>query len=219
MSKKKLGRIEKPSVQKYAAGRKLYCVPLVFSGKDAPEDYQKLYDTYWTEVKEHIEKLGKVGRAAKIYHESIYSADQDSLESIKQQNKRSHELVESEISQGAELIALEEKRLFGEYMDWGVCLSIVRTPEVAEKIQNFYLEAEKRRDEYILKQIDETLKDGEAGILLMKDENRIRIQPKLPSDIHVFLVHPPALNDVSQWIRDRIRDTYKKLRESVDSTS
>ncbi len=207
---KKLGKIDKPLAKKYEAGRKLFCVPLLFAGKDAPKEYQKLYNQYWSQVKENIEKLERTGKTSKIYHEVIFQAGKEGLDLIKQQNKKSHQLAKSKISQGATLIGLEDNALLAEYLDWGLCLSMVRSREVASKIQEFYLEAEKKRDDYIVKQIDDTLKNGEAGVLLMKDESRIRIQPKLTADIHVFLVHPPALNDISQWIRNRFRENIKK---------
>lgn len=207
---KKLGKIDKPSIEEYKTGRKLYCIPLLYSAKDAPKDYVKLYNQYWTQVKEHVEKLERAGKANKIYHESIYSTGQDGLEKIKQENVKSYRIVKSKVDEGAALISLEDNRLLSEYIDWAMCLSIIRSTKVAEKIQKFYLEAEKRRDEYIVKRIDETLKKGEVGILVMRDENRIRIQSKLQSDIHVFLVHPPALNDLSQWIKERIREKFKK---------
>lgn len=207
---KKLGKIDKPLVKKFKAARKLFCVPLLFAGKEAPKDYQKLYNQYWSQVKENVEKLERAGKANKIYHEVIFQAGKEGLELIKQQNMKSHLLVKSKMSQGAKLIALEDSALLAEYLDWGLCLSMVRSYGVASKIQEFYIEAEKKRDDYIVKQIDDTLKKGEAGVLLMKDESRIRLQPKLPADINVFLVHPPSLNDISQWIRNQLRKNIKK---------
>ena len=207
---KKLGKIPKPLAEEYANGRKLYCVPLLFTGKSAPKDYLKLYDQYWVQVEENVAKLELTGKADKIYHESIFLTGKEGLESIKQQSKRSHQLVKSKMSQGALLIALEDKQMLVEYLDWGLCLSMVRSPEVVGKIQKFYREAEERRDKQIVKRIDDTLKNGEVGVLLMNDESRIRIQPKLPANIHVFLVHPPVLNDIYQWIRTKIKETTMK---------
>ena len=206
---KQLGKIDKPEAKKYKAGRKLFCVPLLFAGKEAPKEYQKLYNQYWSQVNESLEKLEQTGKIKEIYHEVIFQAGKDGLKLIQQQNKKSHQLVKSKMSQGATLIALEDNALLAEYLDWGLCLSVVRSYGVASQIQKFYLEAEKKRDDSIVKKIDETLKKGEAGLLLMKDESRVRIQPELPADIHVFLVHPPALNDISQWIRNRMRETIK----------
>ena len=102
-----------------------------------------------------------------------------SLEKIKLQNEKSYELVKLKVESGASLVAIEDKTLFQEYLDWSLCLSVVRSNTVAEKIRNFYQEAEKNREEYIAKKIEETLKEGESGILIMRDEYRMRIQSKL----------------------------------------
>lgn len=201
---KKLSKIDKPSAAEYASGRKLYCVPLLFYGKDSPEDYSNLYVQYWSQVVEQIERLEKTGKIDKIYYESVFLSGQDGLERIKQQNEGGYDLVRLKMDQGASLMALENNQLFSEYLDWGLCLSLVRSIGVREKIQKFYLEAEKKRDEYIVKRIDETLKESEVGLLIMNDDKRIKVQPVLQADIHVFLVHPPALNDISRWMRDRI---------------
>ncbi|UCG45577.1 MAG: hypothetical protein JSV58_01990, partial [Candidatus Bathyarchaeota archaeon] len=170
---RQLGKIDKPEAKKYKAGRKLFCVPLLFAGKEAPKEYQKLYNQYWSQVKESIEKLEQTGKVKRIYHEVIFQAGKDGLKLIQPQNKKSHQLVKSKMNQGASLIALEDNALLTEYLDWGLCLSVVRSYAVASQIQKFYLEAQKKRDDSIVKKIDETLKKGEAGLLLMKDESRV----------------------------------------------
>ena len=49
-----LGRIEKPSVEGYKKGRKLYFVPLVYRGDDSPEEYTEKYERYWKQVADQI---------------------------------------------------------------------------------------------------------------------------------------------------------------------
>jgi len=203
---KKLGKVEKPLVEKFKEKRKLYCVPLIFSDKDALKNYLEIFNRYWDEVAEHITNLEKAGKVKKIYHESISIGGEDGLQAIKEINKRSYQLVNSKYAQGIELQALEDKDLFNEYMDWSMCrLVIGRSQKVVNKIQEFYQKANEKRDEYVAKQIDNTLKKGEAGMLIMSDEYRMRIQSRLPSDIQIFLVNPPALNDIQQWLRNQLR--------------
>lgn len=207
-----LGKIEKPSVERSKVGKKLYCVPLLFSTKEAPQDYVKMLDQYWDQVEEHVSNLEKVGVPVKIYHEIIFSTGQDGLQAIQRQNERAYQFVKSKVDKGVSLEALEDEKLFKEYMDWGMCLSVVRSPDVAKKILEFYRNAEQRRDKHIVKRINETLKEGESAILLMRDENRIRIQPRFSSDIHVFLVQPPALNDIYRWARDSVAKTVERTK-------
>jgi hypothetical protein len=61
-----------------------------------------------------------------------------------------------------------------------------------------------------LERINETLKENEAEMLIMTDENRMRIQPMISSDIRVFLVRPPDLNDVQRWLRECTIECVKK---------
>lgn len=199
---KTLGKIKKPTIKESKGGRKLYCVPLLFPLPEAPEEYEKMFDQYWDQVEEHIRNLEKMDVPKKIYHEMIYSSGEDGLQAIKDQNKRTYKFAKTKVGQGVSLEPLEEEKLFSEYLDWVLCLSVVRSSEVARKILEFYKDVEQRRDNYAVDKIDKTLKKGQAAVLLMRDENRIRIQSKFSKDINVFLVRPPALNDINRWLRD-----------------
>ncbi|MBC8477235.1 MAG: hypothetical protein H8D49_02715, partial [Dehalococcoidia bacterium] len=42
-----LGKIEKPEAKEFTDKKKLYLVSLLFSGKNAPEDYADKYRRYW----------------------------------------------------------------------------------------------------------------------------------------------------------------------------
>jgi hypothetical protein len=206
----KLAKIEKPSIENYETGRKLYCIPLLSIFKGAPQEYEKMFDQYWIQVKEHLSSLEKAGKVSRIYYETISSSGQEALEAINQLNKKSYELIKELMDQGATLEALEDEESFAVYLDWGICLSVIRNKKVADKIIQFYREAEKEREQFIVTKIDETLEEGESAILVMKDENRIKIQNKLPSNIHIFLIHPPTLNDIRRWIRDQMKKINSK---------
>jgi hypothetical protein len=201
-----LGKITKPSADKFKKDRKLYCVPLIINIKDAPTEYQEKYNLYWEQVAEHINGLEKAGKVNKIYHEAIPYPGEEGLEAIKQLNEKSYQLTKTKTEQGAKLEALEDKELFNEYTDWLMALSVVgRSKKVADKILEYYRDASDRRDEHVTKQINETLKEGEAGMLIMSDEYRMHIQTQLPPDIQIFLVRPPALNDIQQLIQKMLQ--------------
>ena len=75
-----LGKIEKPEAKEFTSKKKLYLVPLLFSGKNAPEDYADKYRRYWQQVGEQVANLEeKLGKAGHIYHESVYEAGQNGL--------------------------------------------------------------------------------------------------------------------------------------------
>ena len=81
--------------------------------------------------------------------------------------------------------------------------------KVASKVSEFYVEATKKRNEYIAKKISETLKEDEAGLLFIREEHSVQF----PSDIEVFSIFPPALDDIHRWYRDQARLRTEKMAE------
>jgi hypothetical protein len=197
-------KIEKPSAKQYKGKRKLYCIPLMYTEKEAESDFLEVIDRYWNQVEEHVNKIEKAGKVNRIYHEAIYSAGADGMKETEKLNEESYKLVKSKCEEGAELQSLEDKDLFYEFMDWRRCMIIPFNSErVFSKVLEFYRDASKRRYEHIAKRIDETLKEGETGMLIMNEEDRSNIQ--FPPDIEIFIVHPPALADIQHWIREHFK--------------
>ena len=86
-----LGKIEKPAADEFKKGRKLYFVPLIYCGKEAPPDYTEKYDEYWRQVENQISDLeSKLGKVARIYHELIPAGGEDGSKAIKELNEQSY---------------------------------------------------------------------------------------------------------------------------------
>jgi hypothetical protein len=84
-------------------------------------------------------------------------------------------------------------------MDWSRCLIIgLQNPKVVSKIYESYVEAGKKRNEYIARKIDESLQENEIGILIMRENHQVQF----PADIQVFYVAPPALDEIKRWLRE-----------------
>ena len=95
---------------------------------------------------------------------------------------------------------VEEGDLLMEFMDWSRCLIVgLQNQKVLSQVYESYLEAGKKRNEYIASKISETLKDDEIGILFMRES----LQVQFPSDIQIFYVAPPALDEIKRWLRER----------------
>ena len=78
-----LGKIEKPEVERYISKRKLCLVPLIFLGREAPPEYEEMYNHYWQQVNEHVSNLElKLGSIKHIYHETLTSSDEEELKRI-----------------------------------------------------------------------------------------------------------------------------------------
>jgi hypothetical protein len=87
--------------------------------------------------------------------------------------------------------------------------------KVANKVTEFYAEANKRRNELMATKISETLKDDEAGLLFIREGHSVQF----PSDIEVYSISPPALDEIHRWYRDQARLEIEKLtKESKERT-
>lgn len=202
-----LGRIERPEVEGFKGKRKLYCVTNIYSFEDYDDNLKALIDRFWDEVSRQIERLEMAGKVKKIFIENIYAEAEEGLEIIKRLNEKAFAIVKEKIDNGAMFLPLEREDIFGPFIDWANCLTVVRTKEVFEKVYEFYRDLHERRLRYIQNLIDSNLLEGEAGLLIMRDEERMKMQ--LPSDIEIFLVTPPSYDDILKWLRKRMEDTGK----------
>lgn len=199
-----LGQIERPEAEKFAGKRKLYCVSNMHSFKDAPDDYTALVSKYWDEVAAHTERLEVAGKIQKIFCEGITVAGQEAFDALGKMNELALPLIKKKVDEGAELFPVEKEEVFGPFLDWANCLSVVRTKEVFTKVFESYIELAKKRLEHAAGLIAGNLQEGEAGLLIMRDEDRMQLQ--LPANIEIFLVTPPSYDDILRWFRDKAKD-------------
>ena len=75
----------------------------------------------------------------------------------------------------------------------------LQNQKVIGQIYESYLEAVKKRNEYITTKIDETLQKDETGILIMRENHQLQF----PTDIQIIYVAPPALDEIKRWLRER----------------
>ncbi|MBA7698065.1 hypothetical protein ES703_106739 [subsurface metagenome] len=198
---KKLGKIEKPPAEEFKKGRKLYFIPLIYCGKEAQAEYREKFNKYWNQVETQMTDLElKLGRINKIYHELIPVGGDNGIKVIEELNEKSCQIIKNRIDKGAQLEATEESELLTEFMDWSKCLAAgLQNQRVFVKVYESYTEASKKRNEHITTKIAETLKADEAGILFMREGHQVQF----PSDIQIFYVAPPALDEIKRWLRDR----------------
>jgi hypothetical protein len=206
-----LGKIEKPSVEEYRAARKLFFVPLLFTPKQLEgELFEKVFK-YWDQVESHLSNLElKLGIVKKVYHELVPVGGEEGSKIIEELNSTSYGIVKARLDKGAELEPLEDADLLTESMDWTKCLAVgLQNQKVFDKVYEAYLQSQKKRNEHIAKMIDETLKEGEIGILLMREGHQVQFT----ADIEVFYVSPPGLDEIKRWLRTREVETEKTAGE------
>jgi hypothetical protein len=207
----KLGKIERLEVEHFKQGKKLYLVPIVYSGEEAPDEYKEKCSRYWQQVAEQLTNLAsKIGKVNRVYHESIFQCGEDGIKAMERLNPSSYQIAKTQCDSGAIFETIEERELFEEVMDWQRCLMLgFISDKVASKVSEFYVEAARKRNEFMTKKISETLKDDEAGLLFIREEHSVQF----PSDVEVFSIFPPALDEIHRWYRDQARLGIDKLAE------
>ena len=199
-----LGRIEKPSAESFSGRRKLYCVASVYPIKDAGDDYAGLVKRYWEEALQQTEKLEAAGKIRKVFCESLPVRGEEVFDALAEMNEPALGIVKKKVEECAVLLSIESEEIFGPFLDWANCLHVARTKEVLAKILEFYTELAEKRLQHVLNVIEDNLSDGEAGLLIIRDEDRARLQ--FPSDMDVFLVTPPSYDDILRWFRERMKE-------------
>jgi len=197
-----LGQIDKPEAASFAGKRKLYCVASIFSVADAPDDYTALVAKYWDEVSQQLEKIEAAGKIRKIFSEIILEHGDKALEILGKINDKVPQIIKKRLEDGGALIPLENSEFLGPYTDWSNCLRVIYTRDVFMKVLEFYNEVSEKRLRHIQETIEKNLLEDEAGLLLLKDEDRIKLQ--FPKDIEVFLITPPSYDDIMRWLRDKM---------------
>ena len=196
-----LGKIEKPETKQFKDKRKLYLIPLLYSWEDAPTEYTEKFARYWQQVREHVANLeSKIGGVNRIYHESITIAGEEGLKVLEKLNPSSCQIARDKCQNGAQVEAVEDSELAEESMDWErhLLMGFV-SQKVAKVVSDFFTEALRKRYEHIASRIDETLKDKEVAMFFIREGHGVQF----PSDIEVFSVVPPVLDDIHRWLRER----------------
>jgi hypothetical protein len=193
-----LGKIEKPPVNSFKKGRKLFFVPLIFGNAEMPEVYMEKFNRYWEQVEN------------RIYHEMIPESGEAGCKAVSELNEKSSKIVRVCLEDKAQLEAIEDSNLLMEFMDWNRCLMIgLQNTNVISKVYNAFVETGKKRNEIIAHKLDETLKPDEIGLLFMRENHQVQIAP----DIQVFYIAPPALDEIKRWIREREQKAGEEEKE------
>lgn len=212
----KLGKIEKPKISDIGKSRKLFCIPLIpqLNKKDLTTDLKNSIKEFWIQVASKIEELKRIGKVSFVFVESVTKDGKPGLDMAKQISEEFYKIVKEKVENGTKLVTVENEEIFNEFLDWSLCLSMIRrSQKVFTKVLEFHKDTRDRRNKEIAKKIDETLKKSDCGMLLMTDENRLQIQPILSSDIQIFLIHPPAYNDVMRGFREFLQKQSQSVNQ------
>jgi hypothetical protein len=86
-----------------------------------------------------------------------------------------------------------------ETMDLQRCMMIpLASANVGSRLQEWHADSNRQRYEHIANQIDSTLGENETGLLLISERHQVQF----PTDIEVFYVSPPALDEYRRWFQN-----------------
>jgi len=206
-----LGKIERLEAERFKQGKKLYVVPLVYSTEEAPDEYKEKCGRYWQQVVEQLTNLSsKIGRVNRVYHESIFQSGEDGMKALERLDPSGYQIAKTQCDNGAVFETVEDQELFEEVMDWQRCLMLgFMSDKVAAKVSESYVEAAKKRNQFMANRISETLKDDEAGLLFIREGHSVQF----PNDVEVFSIFPPALDEIHRWLRDQARMGVEKAAQ------
>ena len=195
-----LGRISRPSADQFRGRRKLLLVPLVYGPQTDDPDGAAALQNYWEQAQTQVAALETaLGALQHIYHESLTAGGEEGLEQLGATDQRSHRFIHDKCQAGAVLEATENLDVLLETLDLQRCLMMpLASPAVAAKLQDWYSESNRKRYEHIGAQLDATLGEDEVGLLLISERHQVQF----PSDIEVFYVSPPALDEFRRWMQN-----------------
>lgn len=186
--------------------RKLYVVPIIHMsadmgslasaleagaaglGQELWQKHKEIVSGFWDSVAEFFASTDV--KAFKIYQDGLIADGSDGLRIVSEgtsQGSKNYKLVGKLLEKGAILVKTEDLALVKQERDY--ILQIARAKSLKEKetaISRYRLAQSKllrQRDEFIAVRIDETLKEGEVGILFIGAYHDIL--SKLPGDILV----------------------------------
>ncbi|PKB71659.1 MAG: hypothetical protein BZY87_04090 [SAR202 cluster bacterium Io17-Chloro-G6] len=195
-----LGRIQRPSASQYNGRRKLLLVPLVYGPQADNAEGAAVLQNYWEQMQTQVEALeGALGGLQHIYHESLTVGGDEGLEQLGAADQRSHGFISGKTTSGAVLEPTEDMDVLLETLDLQRCMMIpLASTSVASKLQEWHSESNRQRYEHIANQIDNTLGENETGLLLISERHQVQF----PSDVEVFYVSPPALDEYRRWFQN-----------------
>ena len=228
-----LGRIQRPPVSQYDGRRKLLLVPLIYGPQADDPAGAEVLQNYWEQMLTQVAALETaLGGLQHIYHESLTVGGDEGLEQLGAADQRSHGFIASKTQSGAVLEATEDMDVLLETLDLQRCMMIpLASSSVGSRLQEWHADSNRQRYEHIANQIDSTLGDNETGLLLISERHQVQF----PSDLEVFYVSPPALDEYRRWLHNWMeqqqnsaargttgsdeKDTEKNDETSVDEES
>ncbi|MCI0788111.1 MAG: hypothetical protein J4N69_05685 [Chloroflexi bacterium] len=209
-----LGRIQRPPASQYDGRRKLLLVPLVYGPQADNAEGAAVLQNYWEQMQTQVKALeAALGGLQHIYHESLTVGGDEGLQQLGAADQRSQLFITGKTESGAVLEATEDMNAMLEALDLQRCMMVpLASTSVASKLQEWLSDSNRQRYEHIANRIDSTLGENETGLLLISERHQVQF----PSDIEVFYVSPPALDDYRRWLQNWMEQQQAKAEAAKE---
>jgi len=161
-------------------------------GEEFWKGHRETISGFWDVISDYFDYIGACNRKKmKIYQDGMIAEREVGKKIIEEGIKsgsKNYELVLRLVNRGAVLVKTEEFKLVKEELDR--LLAITKAKSTSKKLFAFIKykiiknKLLKKRDKFISKRIDKTLKDDEVGILFLGAYHYIK--NRLPKDIQII---------------------------------
>lgn len=178
-------------------------------GRQRWEKHKKIVTTFWDEIEEYFKKVDATN--VKIYQDGLMAdgeLGQKIIEEGAKKGSRNHHIVLDLIKRGGEIRKTEDVALLKE--EYRRILKLAQTKSLWEKITayiGYRLHRDRlmdKRDRFIAKTINETLKEEETGVLFIGAYHDVL--PHLAEDV--------AVKEVKK--SEKVRNYFKMLISGGD---
>ena len=184
-------------------------------GKEIWTKHRKTVERFWDAISDYFNSVDVKGM--KIYQDGMVGEDEVGkkiVEDTAKAGSKNYQLVSKLLEKGAVLVKTEDFKLVKQEYD--ILLAITQAKSTLRKVMAFlkYKLVKtillNKRDAFIAKRIDETLKSGEKGILFMGAFHRIK--KRLPKSIRII-----ELKDTEKVRKyQRLLPFHNKYRKQFD---
>lgn len=209
-----LGKIKKPNAEKVLGKKKAFICVLLQAPQEASKELHDLIFNYWEAVDKNISNLEeKTGVIKKIFVEGIPGTGEDVAISLKEASLGAWNITEERRKTGAQFSELENLEILQKVIDWSKCLNVGLTNrDVAEKISEELKNESQGRIDFIKASLDKNIKDGESVIIFTGNQ-----EISIPNDIEKFIISPPELDLVAQWVKKAQEAMEAQMKEQYEA--
>ena len=198
-----LGKISKPSVDRFKNKKRLIYVPIFFVPPQISEIKENNpFKDYWAEIADNINKLElSLGKIDTIFHEMNTKSKEEGLNIIENINPHGIDFIKILYNSGSKVSDFENEELITELMDWQRALSSgIISAKAREIISREYNETNSERNKTLLNKISKELNVGSNGILFMREDHGLQFD----NETEVFYVSSNTISKVHEWLKVEI---------------